>query len=308
MSSTRTAPSTPLWTSCSRSRRCSSTPWTGDIDLVRSRDPERGNKVLAKAVAAATATEQGRARLALAAAFGNIPGLVLRTPTAARHHRRPDPGPSGMAPRLDIFFAGPTERAADLERRAGGNPSTNRRHQPPPPTRPIRTDRTRAGSLPRRARPRPQHRPGPTRHHTADHPRPDRSRLHVPRRRPDRRTPVPVITLHTPSDGGAVSDHERWYAGQVRRHGDPDRLRQLYVDRGMHCAFNDAEEILTLRALFDRIHTGRWPNLNPHRLNPATAAFGDPYQHVLDLSTSQDKPMPPAFVPFTPSRFLRPSR
>jgi hypothetical protein len=76
----------------------------------------------------------------------------------------------------------------------------------------------------------------------------------------------------------------------------------------MHCAFSDAEELVTLRALIERIDTGRWPNLSPHRLNAAAGEFTEPYHQVLDFTTFQDKLLPPAFTNFTPARFLRPSR
>lgn len=121
-------------------------------------------------------------------------------------------------------------------------------------------------------------------------------------------TPVPVVTLHSTGDGGAVPDQERWYADQVGRSGDPSRLRQLYVERGMHCSFSAAEEIVTLRTVFERIDSGRWPDTNPRRLSKAARELGDDYQLVLDFGTFQDAAMPAAFSRFAPPQFLRPSR
>ena len=121
-------------------------------------------------------------------------------------------------------------------------------------------------------------------------------------------TSVPVLTLHSTGDGGAVADQERWLAEQVRRHGDQSRLRQLYVDRGMHCSFNAAEEIVTLRTLLERIETGRWPDTGPRRLNEAARALGPGYEPVFDLGTFTDAPMTPAFTRFEPPEPLRPSR
>ena len=103
-------------------------------------------------------------------------------------------------------------------------------------------------------------------------------------------------------------DHERWYAAQVRRAGDPGKLRQLYVGRGNHCSFSAADELTELRTLFQRIETGRWPDTSPERTNQESAAFGDPFSLVLDLGTFTDAPMPPAFTEFTPPQPLRPSR
>jgi hypothetical protein len=107
---------------------------------------------------------------------------------------------------------------------------------------------------------------------------------------PRGRTPVPVVTLHSTGDGGAVPDQERWYADQVRRSGDPSLLRQLYVDRGMHCSFSSAEEIVTLRTLFDRIDTDRWPDTNPRRLSEAARELGASYQLVLDFGHLPGRP------------------
>jgi hypothetical protein len=69
-----------------------------------------------------------------------------------------------------------------------------------------------------------------------------------------------------------------------------------------------AEEIVALRALFERISTGRWPTTNPVRLNAAAGGFDSRYHLVLDFGTFQDAPMAPAFTNYTPPRFLRPSR
>jgi hypothetical protein len=125
---------------------------------------------------------------------------------------------------------------------------------------------------------------------------------------PTGRTLVPVVTLHSTGDGGAVADQENWYADQVRRSGDPGLLRQLYVDRGGHCSFSAADEIVTLRTLLERIETGRWPDTSPRALSEQVAELGPGYQRVLDFGTFLDAPMAPAFTRFAPPEFLRPSR
>jgi hypothetical protein len=76
----------------------------------------------------------------------------------------------------------------------------------------------------------------------------------------------------------------------------------------MHCSFSAAEEIVTLRTLFERIGSGRWPDTNPRRLSEGARDLDAGYQLVLDFGTFQDAPMQPAFTRFTPPRFLRPSR
>jgi len=121
-------------------------------------------------------------------------------------------------------------------------------------------------------------------------------------------TPAPTINLHNTHDGGALVDQTRWYADQVERFGDPRKLRQVYVNRGNHCAFSAAEEITALRAVERRVRTGQWPDTRPGALNRAAAGFAPEYHNVLDLFNQQTRAMPPAFVEFEPPTFLRPSR
>ncbi|MEV4625815.1 alpha/beta hydrolase-fold protein [Micromonospora sp. NPDC049523] len=277
-----------------------------DIDLVRADDPTASAAALQQAVQRAVGTPQGQARIALAASFGNVPGWYsahLPEPT--------DPTERILAQASWLEWAyslgmGPTGRA-DLEARAGGNPSWN-----------VGVDYTR--QLARSA----QHDQVRAAYRAAGLDlRADLDRLATAPRIaadpaavgylyrygvPVGRTPVPVLSLHNIRDGGAVTDQERWYADQVRRNGDPGRLRQLYVNRGGHCAFSAAEEIVSLRSLLHRVDTGRWADLDPHRLNRTAGGYAEPYQFVLDLATFADRPMPPAFVRHTPPEFLRPSR
>lgn len=278
-----------------------------DIDLVKPRDAAASTEVLTNAIEVARETPEGRARLALAGAVANIPGWYVAH----------EPEPTELADRIIAqslwsqwaytFGIGPNGRV-DLEARAGGNPSWNvgvdygrllarsSQHDlvvaayTAAPEVELRADLEQLARAPR-IKPDPdavayQHRYGVA----------------------GGTTPAPVITLHTTGDGGAVADQERWYAGQVRRHGDPAKLRQVYIDRGGHCSFSAAEEIVTLQTLLDRVESGRWPSLNPSRLDAAVEQFGPEYQNVLDFGTGVDAPVTPAYVRYTPSKPLRPSR
>jgi pimeloyl-ACP methyl ester carboxylesterase len=277
-----------------------------DIELVRISDPARSTEALVRAVQRALTTPQGRARLALVAAFNNVTGWY------SAHQ----PQPTDMTERIRqqaawiqnayILGLGPSARV-DLERRAGGNPSWNigidyRRQLARSDQKNLVRQAYRAAGLDLAA----------DLDQLAAAPRiaPDPGALAYMYRFgvPLGRTPVPVITLHTTGDGGAVPDQERSYASLVRRNGDPSKLRQVFVERGMHCSNSAAEEIVTLRSLLERIDTGHWPNTSPRRLNAAAGEFGSAYHLVLDFGTFQDAPMPPAFTRFTPPRFLRPSR
>src|SRR6266511_3406797 len=118
---------------------------------------------------------------------------------------------------------------------------------------------------------------------------------------------VPVLALHATGDGAAVPEHERRYAQQVRHAGDQDLLRQLFTERGGHCAFTPSELIVTIQALRARLQTGRWPATGPADLNAAARALGPQFQVALDWGvTFQPRPADPAFVTYEPGRLPRP--
>jgi hypothetical protein len=275
------------------------------IELTHVSDPARSVQLLEQAVDRALTTPAGRARLALAGALGNVPGWYSAlTPQPTDLTERVRQQAAGIK---DIYVGvfGPSGRA-DLERRAGGNPSFNagidyRRQLARSSQRELVRLAYRAAGLD----------PAADLNRLAAAPRiaPDPAALGYLHRYgvPSGRTPAPVVTLHNVGDI-AVADHERWYTGQVRRAGDPDTLRQLYIDRGTHCAFNAAEELTTLRTLLTRVETGRWTDTAPATLNAAANRFGTSYRLVFDFATFTEADRPPAFTRFAPAPFLRPSR
>jgi hypothetical protein len=112
--------------------------------------------------------------------------------------------------------------------------------------------------------------------------------------------------------------HQRWRGRRggralVRRagppRGDPANLRQIYVDRGGHCSFTAAEEIVALRSLQDRLDTHRWPRLDPAALNARALSVGPTYQQVFDW-VSSPATVTPAFVtrPSAPGPAAQPIR
>jgi len=279
-----------------------------DIELVRAgEDAAAGRDALAAAIDRALETPEGRARLALAGAVANIPGWY------AAHEPKPKTTDELVAAQslwtkwAYSYGIGPVGRT-ELEARAGGNPSWNTG---------IDYGRLLARSS-QQDLVRDAYAAAPGGDLDADLKR----LAKAPRIRPDAKavayqyrhgivrgtTPSPVVTLHSTGDGGAVTDQERWYADQIRRHGDSASLRQLWVDRGGHCSFSSADELVMLRSLLDRIDDGRWPSTTPTRLNASVSAMGPAYQKVLDLGTGADLPLEPAYTSFTPPRMLRPSR
>jgi len=190
-----------------------------DLQLVHLSDPAGDQQKLQQIVEGALATPRGRARLALANALADVPGWF----TALQPRSSDVETQVRQQGAFDITGGG---MRADIERQAGGNPSWN-----------VGVDYRGllARSSERRLVQQAYRQAG------SDLPA-DLDRLaNAPRIRPDERavtylarygtprgtTPTPVVTLHTTGDVLAVSEHERRYAEQVRRSGDPAEVRQL---------------------------------------------------------------------------------
>jgi hypothetical protein len=115
---------------------------------------------------------------------------------------------------------------------------------------------------------------------------------------------MPVLTMHTTGDGLVVPQNEQAYRSVVRRAGNQALLRQIFVHRAGHCAFTPAEQITAANTLLQRLSTGKWPSLRPHALNKTAAALGPTY-NVFE-SGSGLVPTPPMFVNYHPAPYLRP--
>ena len=112
---------------------------------------------------------------------------------------------------------------------------------------------------------------------------------------------IPVLTMHTTGDGLVVNQDEQAYASVVRSEGDAKLLRETFVHRAGHCAFTPAETLAAFQTLIHRLDTGKWENsTNPDLLNQEAAALGPTF------NTLGQGPVPPAFLTFEPTRFLRP--
>ncbi|CAN5496625.1 alpha/beta hydrolase [soil metagenome] len=112
---------------------------------------------------------------------------------------------------------------------------------------------------------------------------------------------VPVLTVHSDGDGLVTPDNERAYRDVVAWAGQSDLLRQLHVHRGGHCTFTAAETVVALDALVARIDGGRWPELDPDGLNAAVAAKPPAMQMI---RTGQQAA--PAFIDYQPWQTARP--
>jgi len=279
---------------------------TPDMELVHPSDPEAATNALLAAMVAARQTPEGQARLALAGAIGGVHdwgGAFVPKPTELGERLSQQ---FTWLSSAHLYGYGPFGRA-DVEARAGGNPSWNfgidyRRQLARSPQRDLAIQAYAAA-------------PGTDLEADLDALAGARRILPDPQAVaymyrnvvPRGTTPDPVLAIHTTHDGGALTEQQSWLADAVRRNGDPARLRQVYVFRGSHCTFNAAEEITALRALLHRVDKGVWPDLGPATLNAAANALGPDYFGVFDFLDGQSGVAPPAFADHAPGKYQRPS-
>ncbi|SDM48249.1 hypothetical protein SAMN04488074_12251 [Lentzea albidocapillata subsp. violacea] len=113
---------------------------------------------------------------------------------------------------------------------------------------------------------------------------------------PASRPRSPVVTLHALGDPTAV-EHSGAYRGRD--------VRQLFVNRAGHCMHTAAEELVALRVLEDRISTGRWQHAD---VNALAGQYGPEMRVLQDWTTTppREETVAPGFVTHHPGRFPRP--
>ena len=273
------------------------------VQVVNIQDP-RANLSHAEAdAAAAQETPQGRARLALAAALGDTPGWF--TPLS------PEPAPGDASAQEANQFQWDTQVdfpfifafRAELEARAGGNPSWNTGVN-------YVSDLARSADL--REVVNLYHAAGlslskdlATLNSAARISAVPSAVSYLSRNIAfNGQIQVPVLTMHTTGDGLVVPENEQAYQQVVDSSGNAPLLRQVFVDRAGHCAFTPAETITAVQALLSRLDTGQWPGLTPASLNGQAAALGSS-DNIFSVG-GQIQPAPPQFVTFQPPPYLRP--
>ncbi|MEV1128306.1 alpha/beta fold hydrolase [Agromyces sp. NPDC049794] len=103
---------------------------------------------------------------------------------------------------------------------------------------------------------------------------------------------VPVVAMSNTGDQISTVAQQSEYETEVRSAGDNALLRQVYVDSVGHCSFSAAELVVATELLLDRLDSGHWSGGdNATQLNEAAAA--------LELGGGR-------FITFTPDRFSRP--
>lgn len=276
-------------------------PGTG-LQLVNITDPV-ANLTLAEGIgAAAQATAQGRARLALSAALGNTPGWFtpLSPEPAAEDFADQELNQYMWGSQVDYPFV--FAFRAELEARAGGNVSSNTnvdydaqlnksidavevRALYQQAGLDLDADLETLNNAPR---------------FSAD---PDA--LHYLEQNIifNGETDIPVLTLHTKGDGLVVLQNEDAYRAVVDYGDDTPFLRRAVVSRAGHCAFTPAETITAVLTLLQRLDTGTWPAIKADSLNAAATALGSNV-NIFAVGSSI-VPVSPAFIDFLPSNYLR---
>ena len=115
---------------------------------------------------------------------------------------------------------------------------------------------------------------------------------------------VPVLTMHTTGDGLVVPENEQAYRSAVDQAGRGNLLRQVFVHRAGHCAFTPAETVTAVQTLENRLATGRWHVPSPAAMNAQAAALG--LQFNIFSVGGAVTPTAPAFISYSPARYLRP--
>ena len=274
---------------------------TSNLQLVHISDPAANLQTALDLFTQAVATEAGRARIALVGALIDLPGWFdPRLPEpAAGDYVAQAAAQASWESRADFAFA--FRYRAELEHRAGGNPSWNTgvdyAH-----LLSISPDREEVAALYSAAGLDLQSDlrilAGGARV-KAD---PAAARYLDRYISLDGNLSIPVLTMHTTGDGLVIPPNESAYADAVGAAGDSGMLRQVFVHRAGHCTFTPAETIAAVQVLLKRLDTGRWDEaaLKPAALN-ATAKAQDE-----SLNAFFGAAAPPAFIDFQPAPFPRP--
>ncbi len=269
---------------------------TSGLQLVRITNPGANFNLSEQVIGAAQATAQGRARLALAAAVGDLPGWFnpASPEPAAKDFATQEANQFDWISQVDgpfLFFL-----RAELEARAGGNPSWNTG---------VNYGRQLANSIDREEVEALYKQAGLSLQADLE------SLAKATRVKSDAAAVAyltdhlvfngkldgkPVLTLHTTGDGLVLNSDEQAYRSVVQDAKDSQLLRQAFVHRAGHCTFTPAETIAGLQALVRRLDTGKWKGVaDPENLNAAAAALGP----ALNVA-------PASYIDFEPAQFLRP--
>ncbi len=277
-------------------------PDTG-LQIVRMTNPFANFNLANQILAGARSTPQGRARLGLVAALTDSPGWTDPT--------KPEPAADDFATRLSNQIGSIASLGipfgflarAELEARAGGNPSWNTgvdygtQLAKSINRKEVQTLYKEAGlsldadittlNQAQRISADPQ-----AVSYLSDHVSFNGDL-----------GGVPVLSIHTDNDPLVDVEQEQSYSSAVHRAGDSTLLRQAFVNRAGHCTFSPAEQIAALQTLLDRVQAPSWSQIrtDASALNSRAQALG-PQLNVIAANT----PAGPSYERFSPAHFLRP--
>ena len=243
------------------------------VQIVNITNPTANLQGAEAAVAQAQQTAPGRARLALVAALGDTPGWFtpLSPEPAATDYAAQEANQYLWASQVTFPFV--FAFRADLQAKAGGNPSWNTGVN-------YRSDLAKSVDL-NEVKALYQA-AGLSLGHDVQtlnsSPRisanPNAAAWLARNISFDGDIQVPVLTMHTTGDGLVVPENEQAYRSVVDRAGHGNLLRQVFVNRAGHCAFTPAETITAVQTLENRISTGQWNVPSPAAMNAEAAALG----------------------------------
>jgi pimeloyl-ACP methyl ester carboxylesterase len=274
------------------------------LQLVNITNPLANLQLAETVLAAAQTTPQGRARIALSGALGDLPGwfVPLSPEPAATDFGGQELNQFLSDSQVDFPFA--FAFRAELEFRAQGNPSSNvgvdyrKQFAKSVDAAEVRALYEQAGlDLDADLRMLNE-----TVRISAD---PNAREFLEQNIVYDGDIHIPVLTLHTTGDGLVVVENESAYSQVVREDRNGRFLRRSFVARAGHCTFTPAETIAAAQTLLRRLDTGVWPEVEAEDLNAAAASLG-PNFNVFATPQGMIVPVSPAFVDFKPKPYLRP--
>ena len=279
------------------------------VQVVNITDRAANRASAEDAAVAAQKTPQGQARLALVSALGDVPGWF--TPLT------PEPAPADFAAQEQNQFLWQTtadipfgfDFRAELEARAGGNPSSTvgvnfaRQLRLSPDFAEVvalykAAGLNLSGDL-------------ATLQHARQIVASPRATGYLARNVSfDGEIRIPVLSMHTIGDGLITAENEQAYRSAADRDGNGGFLRQTFIDRAGHCAFTPAEIVADIKVLLNRLRTGHWPSaaLQPAALNASAAALGTSLNIFAANVNGKATVIPaaPAFQAFSPAPYPRP--
>jgi len=278
-------------------------PTLPQLQLVNITNPATNLKIAEEILAAAQTTPQGRARIALASAFGDTPGWF--TPLS------PEPARNDFASQEQNQFLWDSEVdfpfvfafRAELEFRAGGNVSWNNdidygiQLLLSPNLNEVWALYQEAGlslfedieTLNRAARIKAN---------------PSAVQYLEQNIIFNGEINIPVLTMHTTGDGLVINENESAYRTIVDLAGNGNFLRQTFISRAGHCSFTPAETIAAVGTLLTRAETGHWPTVEANVLNGEATALGP--QLNIFAANGAIVPTAPAFIDFISGPYPRP--